>query len=184
MTLEEAVHAAFGRTHHVRREQWPKGSGGAINYLPGAERGLDVIWFTFGGKLMVVPKSVDLEADDWYPCTLSGDPATEDWRDVLSVTDGGEKRSIGPGNRCKVTLDGRRLEGECELAWAEPYTIMLAVANYASGWPDEGMMIPTGNLVLSANGIDLAFDLLQVSWWYPSDGIRLYHLMVVPAQRN
>ena len=61
---------------------------------------------------------------------------------------------------------------------------MLAVADDVTGWPADGMMIPLGRLVLSANGIDLPFLLLQVGCWYPSEGVRLYHLTVVSTRRD
>ena len=184
MRLVEAIRATFGRTAHVRREAWPPGSGAAINYLAGTERGLDVIWYTFGGRHMVMPTHDDQDADDWYACTLSAKPVVEDWRAALSIEDGEGIQSIGPGDRCDVTLDRRKLEGECTLAWPVPYTIMLAVADDVTDWPADGIMISLGCFVLSASGIDLPFHLLQVGCWYPSEGVRLYHLTVVSTRRD
>ena len=112
-----------------------------------------------------MPTHDDLDADDWYPCTLSAEPVVEDWRAAHSIEDGEGIQSIGLGDRCDVTLDGRELEGKCTLAWAVPYTIMLAVADDVTCWSADGMMSPLGRLVLSANGIDLPFHLLQVGCW-------------------
>ena len=80
-------------------------------------------------------------------------------------------------------LDNRPLPGVCTLAWAVPYELRLAVAaEYAEHWPEAGMSIPLGRLVLSANDIDLAFHLLQINYWSPSENMRLYQLEVVPAE--
>lgn len=183
MTLDEAIREAFGRTHYVRRERWPDGAAGAINYLPGA--GLDLIWFTMGKVHAVTPTDKDLQADDWYACTSDTKPVVEDWRDALAIRHGNEIHSIDRGAKCTVLLDNRRLPGECTLAWAVPDRITLAVSgDSGSAWPDDGMFLPVGHLVLSSGGVDLPFILLESACWHPQEKARLYHFVVVRSDRG
>ena len=118
MKLDEAIRKTFGRSGYVRREAWPNGSAGVINYV--SDNKFKPFWCTFGNVPVVVPPNGDLDAEDWYPCTLGAAPVTEDWRDALSIKRGDEIRSIGRGDKCEVTLDGRTLQGDCTLAWAVP----------------------------------------------------------------
>ena len=86
------------------------------------------------------------------------------------------------GQQCRVMLDHMLLPGNWKLAWVVPNLISMAVTLDGAGrWPEikEGMFIPLGRLLLSAESIDLVFHLLQSSYWQPAENIRLYQFTVV-----
>ena len=124
-------------------------------------------------------------AEDWYPCSHTDDPVVEDWRSNLSLECGGETRSIGRGAKCRALLNEHLLSEECTLVWAELDQISLAVAKDSTdGWPNDGMMIPMGRLILGSGGVHLPFHLLQASHWLSRDGLpRQYNLVVVRADK-
>ena len=178
--LDEAIREAFGCTDSVRRTSWPAGSAGRIDYE--SDDVSQPIFFTFGRQHMVTIGSVDLEADDWQPYSFRGEPPLESWREHFSVRRDGEMKSISRGDPCEVTIDGLPLAGEWTLAWAVPYLISVKVNVKGVGyWPRTGMQLPLKRLALSANGVDLAFHLLQLNYWLPIDDVRLYQLEVVPV---
>ena len=185
MTLKAAVDAAFGRTSYVRRREWGSGSAVTIDYRPGSESNL--IWQSFGsGGYMRIPTDKDTAANDWTPCTLDRAPIeVEDQPPAILAAREDATRSIRRGDLCTVFLDDLLLKGRCTLAWAVPDQITLAVTGGSDkGWPDDGVLIPLGRLVLSANGIELPFHLLESNCWYPDDEWRLYHFVVVRSDEQ
>ena len=180
--MDKAIEGAFGRTQYVRREAWPTGSVGVIDYL--SANPFEPFSCT-AGRAQYVSKHLtagDLAASDWHPCNIGGKQATSNWRAVLSAKDQAAG-SIGRGDQCEVWLDGCALEGGCTLAWVKPHELSVLVPrDRIPAWPDEGMVMPLRPLSISANGLVREFHLLKIEWQSLHDGSRLYRLCV--AERS
>ena len=181
MTLDEAIGNAFGLSEFVRRASWPEGSMAMISPL--STNRFRPFLLTMGRKTYVhdIPSDEDLRAGDWYPCDLGGRAAAEDWRGILSIGIGRERRRIARRDECVVRLSGVRLEeGDWRLVWAVPYNVWLwAAANHDIAWPTRAQLISQGlpPLSVSASGVDMHLRLHQVDPMYAEKG-RLYRLLV------
>ena len=186
MTLNEAVEAAFGRTDRLSRTSWPKGSIGVLDPLwPNDSSGPFLC--TAGNAVHVIPnRHADLEADDWYPCTLDAEPVEDDWRPALSVNRDGETRCIGRGDTCTATLDDLTPAGDCVLLWLTPNFLTLRVPrDRVDAWPSNGphrLVHPKPRLSLLANGIEVGFRIHSIDMESRLEtGDRLYRLWVTQA---
>lgn len=180
MTLDEAIGNAFGLSEFVRREKWDDGSMAVINPLS-TDRYRPFVT-TMGRKTFVhpTPSTDDLSASDWYPCDLRGRRAGEDWRSMLSVRNGREKRLISRRDECAVRLNGVLLEGDWRIVWVVPYNVWLwATEDSDIAWPTRGQLLSQGlpPLSVSASGVDLHLRLHQVDEMYAEEG-RLFRLLV------
>ncbi len=180
MTLDEAIGNAFGLSEFVRREKWDDGSMAVINPLS-TDRYRPFVT-TMGRKTFVhpTPSTDDLSASDWYPCDLRGRRAGEDWRSMLSVRNGREKRLISRRDECVVRLNGVLLEGDWRIVWVVPYNVWLWATEVSDiAWPTRGQLLSQGlpPLSASASGVDLHLRLHQVDEMYAEKG-RLFRLLV------
>ena len=143
---------------------------------------------TMGRKTYVHanPSDEDLRAGDWYPCDLGGRPAAEDWRGILSIGIGRERRRIARRDECVVRLSGVLLEGDWRLVWVVPYNVWLwAAVNRDIAWPTRAQLISQRlpPLSVSASGVDMHLRLHQVDPMYAEEG-RLYRLLVTKEKSH
>lgn len=188
MTFDEAVQAAFGRTDCLRRKPWPEGSTGVLDPL--RPNGPNPFLFTLRrGTHMVPSHAVDLEADDWYPCTSNAEPAVTDWRPILAVEEDSETQLIERGDTCTVMLDGHVPSGDCTLVWLMPNFLTLRVPHErVDVWPSNGpnrLTFPIPRLSLLSNGIKVAFRVHSLDYKRRlDDGDWLYRLRVTQAESD
>ena len=189
MTLDRAIDEAFGRTDSVRRKSWPAGTWAFIDALSKNKFYPFLCMMMSADSVHGMPSLHQTEdarnAEDWYPCSHTDDPVVENWRSNLVLERDGETRSIGRGAKCRALLNDHHLSEACTLVWAELDQISLAVPEDSiDGWPNDGMIIAMGRLLLSSGGVHLPFHLLQVCHWLSRDGLqRRYNLVVVRSDR-
>ena len=176
MTLDEALSNAFGLSECVRRQRWPPGSAALIDFL--STNPLRPFETTVGETEFIhydPPDLDDLHAGDWDPCDLRGEPIGTDWRGVLSIGIGRDRRSIARGDRCTVRLNHDVLEGDWTLVWLTPQNLWLSVVTDREiAWRRPGTLPP---LSVSANGHDVFLRVHDVRQ-LPAEDRQLYRLVV------